>query len=384
MNLNQYYTQQHFGDILVEHLNHQSPIVAMDLGFGEGELLKAAKRRWDNLHLVGVDIDVKNVTNACRKTDIKAMLGDGFNSDLPERITEKYGDIDILVSNPPYFSTEINVSILSILKQSGLSECISKKTKKIPAELVFLAQNLRLLRAKGELGIILPAGLICGENWFILREYLYSEYTIKDCIQLPVGAFCKTDAQTFILIISKKQNADFPKVNLMHLDFSNKLAINYPDAIKRSDFIFHNRQIKESKYKATDEDSFLIKRGDSSHKSLQSKAIDYIHTTNFPSVPEVISLPNAPQQDCFNAQKGDILIARVGSRCLGRVAYVKSGSLPVSDCIIVVRSNNTQISSQIWDVMRQKKCKMDLIELSLGVGSKYLTHKIIKDYILNV
>ena len=35
MNLNQYYTQQHFGDVIVKHLNHLYPIVAMDLGIGE-------------------------------------------------------------------------------------------------------------------------------------------------------------------------------------------------------------------------------------------------------------------------------------------------------------------------------------------------------------
>jgi methylase of polypeptide subunit release factors len=384
MNLNQYYTQQYFGDVLVKHLNHQSPIVAMDLGFGEGELLKAAKRRWENLHLVGVDIDARNVTNACRQADIKAMHGDGFNPDLPARITEKYGDIDILVSNPPYFATDINRNVLSILKESGLSECISKKSKKVPAELVFLAQNLRLLRTRGELGIILPAGLICGENWLILREYLYSEYTIKDCIQLPVGAFCKTDAQTFILILSKKQKNDSSKVNLAHLDFNKNLTIKYSDAIKRSDFIFHNRQINEIKRKTIDKNSFIIKRGYTSHKSLKNQAIDYIHTTNFPSEPEIINIANVPQQEYLNAQSGDIIVARVGSRCIGRVAYIESGQLPVSDCIIIIRPMSAQIGSQIWSMMRQKKCKLDLTELSLGVGAKYLTHKIVKDYILNV
>lgn len=162
--LNQYYTKSIYGDKLIQSLNLTRPKVALDIGFGSGNLLHAAKRRWNDLSLVGVDVDNENIANARSKKLIQAVELNGFDPSLPEIIYERFGPIDLLVGNPPYYSRELDTDAKTILKSIGLLDCLSKHIKKVPAELIFLAQNLRILSKVGELGLIVPAGLVSGEG----------------------------------------------------------------------------------------------------------------------------------------------------------------------------------------------------------------------------
>ena len=189
MSLNQYYTKNIYGDLLIQNLSIASPQTALDLGFGAGDLLHAARRRWESLNLVGIDIDRKNILRANSDKLINALELNGFELALPEIINEKFGDIDLLISNPPYFSCDLDANNKKILREIGLMDCLSNRLNKIPAELIFLAQNLRLLTKTGEIGIILPAGLISGQKWHPVREFLLSNYHVTNVIQLPVDSF---------------------------------------------------------------------------------------------------------------------------------------------------------------------------------------------------
>jgi type I restriction enzyme M protein len=364
---------------LVNNLAIDSPKNAFDLGFGDGGLLLATKRRWETINLIGADIDETNISIAHSKKLIDAFEFDGFRPDLPEIINSKYGEIDLLVSNPPYYSCEFNQNISSVLNEAGLSKCLSKAPEKIPAELVFLAQNLRLLTEKGELGIILPAGLISGERWRETRELLFQEYNVKKVIQLPTKSFIKTEAQTFIVIISRKKNAH--STVLSHVDYDEEFEINLNDASERADYSYYQQQKNHHLNHQLSESDFSIFRGSMTHDQLKSFSHYFIHTTNLKNTPIELSLPDAPIATGNNAIPGDIVIGRVGRRCLGRVGLIKSGIVPISDCIIVVRCGSTKVRDFVWRKFREKAARNSLYELSLGVGAKYLTYKIVSDYI---
>lgn len=74
----QYYTNELYSSILVNNLIHTNPKSALDLGLGNGSLLTAAKNRWKDISLYGVDIDENNVNLAISGKSIKAILHDGF------------------------------------------------------------------------------------------------------------------------------------------------------------------------------------------------------------------------------------------------------------------------------------------------------------------
>ena len=81
------------------------------------------------------------------------------------------------------------------------------------------------------------------------------------------------------------------------------------------------------------------------------------------------------------ATPGDILIARVGRRCIGRVASVETGQAIVSDCIIVISPKNKFNSEAIWNIVSSSDFKKYLVSAAFGVGAKYITYKIIMDYL---
>lgn len=383
MQLNQYYTEELYGDRLVNSLNIQSPNLALDLGFGAGGLLYAARRRWSSISLIGIDVDKKNILNAKRDSLIEALELNGFSADLPEIIGDKYGLIDLLVSNPPYFSKDLDFESKKILRCSGLLECISNRTKNVPAELIFLAQNLRLLSDNGEIGIILPAGLVSGEKWQGLREFLFNEYHISNVIQLPINSFKGTDAQTFILVISKLKSPPSNVVSISHVLKNSNFNISVNDAVSRADFQYY-----ESKrgFKGASElysGDFSIFRGNRSHKVLKESVDYFIHTTEMPFTPQSTNLMFKPVMGINNVVEGDILIARVGRRCLGRALYVMQGSIPISDCIIAIRPNNKKIGSLIWEKISSSDGVDYLKNTSLGVGAKYVTHHSINEFLIN-
>lgn len=384
MQLSQYYTQKIYSNLLIESLAIDNPLHALDLGFGSGELLRAARRRWRELSLIGVDIDQVNIERANKKKLIQALHVDGFNPNLPEILSEKFGDIELLVSNPPYYSRENNSDIRQILKDSGLSECVSLSRKTIPAEVIFLAQNLRILKPGGELGIILPAGIISGEKWKRLREYLLAVYEVISCTQLPTHSFRNTDAQAFILIIRARDNScESASIKLRHANHTAEIIIPLKDAITRADYSYYKSSISFPE-KACYETKYKLLRGKNSQKALKDNFKHFIHTTNLQTIPSQLSLPNEPQDGAINAEAGDILVARVGRRCLGRVALVHSGSVPISDCVIIVRPKTAKDREEIWARFVCSSAKQRLLDVSLGVGAKYLTYDALEDFLKNV
>ncbi|AUZ83798.1 N-6 DNA methylase [Methylophaga nitratireducenticrescens] len=380
MQLNQYYTEDIYGDVLVDSFSSFAPRIALDLGFGSGSLLNAAQRRWNELSLIGIDIDNKNVDRANLTSTIKAIEYNGFDPSLPEIIKDRFGEIDLLVGNPPYFSREFDQDAKKILNSIGMLECIPSKAKKIPAELIFIAQNLRLLSKTGELGLIVPAGLVSGEKWKLIREYLLTEYSVSRVIQLPTNSFKNTDAQTFILIIQQK-SSDTKSITISHINSPKHLTISLKEAFQRADYTYYKSALKQNGPPEITANDFVLFRGNKSKNQLNAMGANFLHTTDIPSTPSQLSLRYSPMTNNNNSRPGDILIARVGRRCLGKVLYVQKGSLPISDCIIVIRPHNQQSGRKIWEKLSQPSCRNYLSEVSLGVGAKYLTYTTITEYL---
>ncbi|MGB0834819.1 MAG: N-6 DNA methylase [Psychrobium sp.] len=381
MKLNQFYTPPECSDALVSNLDILSPEVAVDLGFGEGELLKAAKRKWGNLKLIGIDVDKENVKKCCPSLGIDAFIGDGFDPELPSRIKRMYGEIDLLISNPPFFSSAWTDNTKNILMDANLEEIVPSLATKIPAEVVFLAQNLRLMSKTSELAIILPAGIASGEGWVKLRKHLFTNYNVKCCIQLPIGAFGKTDAQTFIFILNKNLKLNSGSVILLDFESESQISIPRIKAIERCDFNYHASELYRNSRISLSENSIFIRRGNLSRKYLNENNIEHLHTTDMPKFPSIIDVEVGSKANGNKASNGDILIARVGTRCLGRVALVKGKSIHVSDCIIVLKIKDCNLRDKVWSMLSNNKFKTYINKVALGVGAKYITHKIIREYL---
>src|SRR5690606_19906261 len=141
--LEQFFTNSDVSNLIASNLIGSAPRTVVDVGAGEGALLKAVSARWKRARLLGVDIDPK-LEGGC-SAGIERIMANGLDHALPAFLENIYGKIDLAVSNPPYKAITGNTHTDLILKEAGLFEAIGK-SKSYPAEVVFLAQNLRILK----------------------------------------------------------------------------------------------------------------------------------------------------------------------------------------------------------------------------------------------
>ena len=375
MNLGQYYTNEIYSDLLVTDLESKNAAQVLDIGCGKSNLLNAASRRWKKAKLIGFDIDPKNLSFNNNKLSLQ--YGDGLDPDLSDKILDTFGTIDVSVSNPPYLNVDYNKDVKQILNKVGMCDALSKNFTQIPAELVFIAQNLLVLKNTGELGVILPASIINGERWGGVREYLISEYSVNSCTQLPVNAFKQTETATFTVCL-EKHNAYNSCTKLSHHSNSETINIGREDAIHRMDFSYY-------KCKATHRGGSSklniesITRGNKTEKYLRSSNSEYLHTSNLKENFQIIEVSNDFSKPGYTiAEAGDIVIARVGSRCVGKSALVKSGKISVSDCLFVVRVSDYK---QLLKHLESGNFKRRVENSALGIGAKYITRKLLEEMI---
>jgi len=338
----QFYTPQTAGQLLVDSMLTDRAQAVVDIGVGSGQLLRAAQVRWQNARLYAADIDPQHVA-ATRKHFPDAICHrlDALQARLPSRLGLGENQADVAVCNPPYLSAADLPGIHNILRSVGLHDCIS--TKRVTTEIVFIAQNLRLLRPGGELAVIVPDGLATHNCYADLRQALCERHGLYRVIQLPDRFFAKTEARTYIFYLRKQAGV----ANEIHLASATpeghlleEIVISPALARNRLDYSFHSCVAKNSATVVTlrDLDAEIV-RGAFTHKECLTDDLPFFHTTDFKRFqkgrviyPDHSSLPGR-----WVARTGDVLIPRVGARCLHHTAKIISGNPVLTDCVYRIR-----------------------------------------------
>jgi type I restriction enzyme M protein len=245
--------------------------------------------------------------------------------------------------------------------------------------MIFLAQNLLLLRKGGELGIIIPDGLLTNSEFRVFRQDLLSNHGIVSVIQLPESIFKGTEARTHILIL-KKGVPNNRKVDLFLADkmgkFVDKVTVNQTLLLDRMDFYFHkhSQDYKIRKRSVTLGDLMVdIKRGQLTHSQLKNEQF-YIHTTTLKHLKEIRlrSNKNSFNKNYVQTAKGDILLARVGRGCIGKVSLVNRGIQPISDCVYRIRVPREYVRD-VWKSLTSEEGQKWLRARAHGVCAKVLS-----------
>ena len=202
--LGQYFTEERFSNLLISSLNLETPSTILELGIGEGSLAIAAMNRWGSARFIATEIDLDRIVSIKEKLPYVSVSNiDGLSPNIEEQLNIIAGDIDIAVCNPPYKIIAKEESYLNILKSAGfLNSC---NLNKLTTDILFLSQNIKMLKDDGELGIILPDTILTGCEFELFRKDLLSTTTITGLIQLPMSAFAKTEARTHILFLKKEK-----------------------------------------------------------------------------------------------------------------------------------------------------------------------------------
>ncbi|WP_084019607.1 N-6 DNA methylase [Dechloromonas agitata] len=395
--LGRYYT---FGDIsrvLIDQMHGQTPSRILDLGSGAGALSIAALQRWEDAEILTVDVDESagiklgaKLSNLPSCGKHRHVCADALSDHLPSLIASQAPEIDAAVCNPPFVVPKWRDGFAEILEDAGFNSCLPS-VNNVDAALLFLAQNLRLIKDGSTVGIILPDTLVSGARYRNFRRQLVERYCVERAIRLPRHSFSKTDAQAHILIISKRKPTT-DRTSLFRLDDSHKLSnglqVNLDKAIDRLDYEYHAQSTTSHsvgfKYQLLSELGVTLKRG--SHTSAQAKHAEtpILHTSNiqlsdygkwcdlscfsFKSATQ-----NLPGRELAIARPGDILIARVGRNLEHKVIGVKNGNPLITDCVLRLRAPAlyrkkilTQLSSPIGSAW--------LASRAHGVGARIITH----------
>ncbi len=343
-NLGQYYTQDHISKLLVSKIFIDKPKNIIELGSGDGSLVKAAQLRWKNSKIIGGDIDKNNVVNLQTEfPDLNFFMINGLSSKLSKDLNLSYGSVDVGICNPPYLKIKKNKEIGTIIKESNLGSLDDYKI--ITSDLVFLSQNLRLIRENGELGIILPDGLITSHQFENFRKKLIQNYYVRGIIELPEKVFKKTEAKTHILIVKKCIKPSY-KVKLYKADkkgnIIDRILVNKDDLYYRMDYSYH---LWKKNNLLTKGNSFTdigveIIRGKFSKKELENLGVNYIHTSDLGNnfVSKKFHQNKKLEKKHTIAVSGDIIIPRVGKRCLDKILLIDEGEVFISDCLYILRA----------------------------------------------
>ncbi|MCK4842809.1 MAG: SAM-dependent DNA methyltransferase [Methylococcales bacterium] len=385
--LGRYYTDPIVGSLLVNSIDIEPPSTVIDLCVGKGALIEEAVRKWSDSTFITVDIE-KNSSpfsfNNPNNSQIFHYTENSLNLNLAERLGIKWGQADLALCNPPYIRPKWNKQFFEILEEANLSHVFQKK-QDIPADMLFIAQNLRLLKKGGSLGLILPDGIITGEKYQSFRKTLCTNHRVSKVIELPRRIFKKTDAKAYIVVITKDiPDSDFITIQRLEEsgNLSPQLQISTESAIKRIDYSYlvQSHKIGQQKKRSIGDVALEVFRGTYISSERKSNNFPIFHTTDFLTnkryVPANYKLTLEMQKNIQGviAIPGDILIARVGRNFNKKICLVDTKKVAITDCILVLRVQ-PKYRLEVFSFLTSSSGGIALEAISHGVGAKFITPK---------
>lgn len=386
-----YYTSAIVCRTLVNAVEGARPKTIIELGAGRGAITSVAAERWSRARLITVDTDDTVPESFTGSTRGHAhFIHDALDDSLAERLGVGLGSIDIGFCNPPFIRPRWRSSFGQILEDAGLSGAL-KSVRDAGADLLFIAQNLRLLKRKGKLGLILPDGLISASRFLGVRDALLRNHHIEQVIQLPRRVFSKTEAQTHLLVLSK-QTGPTHIVRIREMQPNGQLcspiSVPFDQARIRMDFQYHRSMMQRGSCSEKLRFSEIIDkifRGSLSSSQLKKTSLSVFHLGDFPTVDPIFGVPKVPKKFLLSgaalkelsarvkvAESGDILVARVGRSLEEKVCVLEEGHCAISDCVFVVRTA-PKYRPLVVNYLTSESGKSAVAGLSHGVGARHIS-----------
>lgn len=392
-----YYTSAEVSRSLIAHIEARKPKLLLELGSGSGSLCFAAANRWRDARLVTVDVDrlvSKRLHAEHTGSDPKHchFVHDALDEALPDKIGLCLGTVDVAVCNPPYIRPQWRSGFGKILEDAGLSGTLVS-LRDAGADLLFLAQNLRLLRRNGKLGLILPDGLVTADRFYSVRQALMRQHKVEQVVQLPRRVFKGTEAQTYLAVLSKMAG-ETEKVRLRKMGPDGHLsaAIEIPQdlAAKRLDYTFHAQPSVRTPRGALQPiavgDAVTnVVRGKICSSAIATFPAPVFHLGDFAESAGDLSVRVVPKRftlgerfvkrvshDTCLALPGDILLARVGRKLETQLALVVHGPCVISDCIFALRTTDEH-RERLYRFFESDAGRLARATSAHGVAARFLS-----------
>jgi hypothetical protein len=371
----QFSTPEWVAELLCSRLNSR-PIIAADLGIGKGPLALALAKRFPSVRIVGVDNypAPRESIRQMRAAGMTLSRRDVSTPQFVSRFMSRYGRMDTIISNPPF--TYLNdENARQMLCEAG----IVAGDKKQRLDLVFLAQAMKMLRPGGEAAFILPVSAFSMSRSLMNLQTLVDKFGLVELISLPQDLYGDAEVQTAVLVMRPSQTREGD-------DTFTVYAANDRGTISHTGLFSARSLIEYFTHPITSEpENSLaalgsdVTRGRYSSKKLAHHGVSHFHTTSFQhySRAELI-FEDIPSEATVSldipAKEGDILIPRVGTRCLGRAAIVVRGSKHISDCVFRI-STPPKSRRKLWEFFSSEAGTNWQLSLARGACAKFITQQ---------
>ncbi len=369
-----YYTPIELAECILKLLPNINVNTVIDICCGSWNLLKAAKEKYSEAFIIGIDIDSDSKKHKIEGA--KFFVEDGREFALNKK---KAGQTyDLILSNPPfgYLCEECRkYNDKDFVAEECYSGLINKRYEgEMTQANMFLAHDESILL------FILPNTFVEGESLRKARCQIANDYKICDVIRLPSNTFEKGEINTFAIIMKKGTSSD-TFTNLYDAKKDNEWRIVKTGEMSYSDVIRGNWWLQIEPLK--NEKIISLRRGNISSSDFVKKGKMVFHcatkigTIWKPSVRYYDT--KTVSSKVVKAQKGDILINRVG-KGVGYWCQNTVSDIAVSDCIIVVENKFDDLVERF---MKNSTADGRLKVPIHGVATQYLTAQDIKKMITN-
>jgi len=180
-----------------------------------------------------------------------------------------------------------------------------------------------------------------------VRQRLLRECSTLRVLELGSGAFPDAQVEAFVVIAKKKRISERGRAVTLSLAtadgrITSAMEISRPEASIRWDFSYHAamKQMGAAKLQGPTLANLGAKivRGSRTRAQFVFAGQAHIHTSAFDSGTTRMRLSQRGWHSGLTvAESGDVLIPRVGTRCLLRQAVVESGFSPITEAVYRIR-----------------------------------------------
>ncbi|AOE70913.1 hypothetical protein A7317_29060 [Pseudomonas fluorescens] len=317
----------------------------LELGSGSGRLAQAVHSAAQPASYTGVELEQAMIDASPQLSGVRYLKRDVLSvSGLGKALGN--AQFDHVIGNPPYGIHDLPARARKRL----MSFCpdLDIQHAWAPIDLYFVMESLTRLKAAGSAAFIVGADIPCAIQSQPFRKQLIESASSVECYELPRFAFgWQVEVQAYVLVI-RFGHKRLRHVTLGKLDDEFALIaqrrIGVAQAIESMDSSHHafeemDSTLRRARGSVTMRDlNVSIVRGSRTRTQFAQLGVQHFHTSDFPKSGLEIAFESATLPGYQHATAGDILLPRVGTRCIERKAVVVSGESPYSDSVFRVRA----------------------------------------------
>ena len=344
MQRDSFYTPEILADKLLSYLGNEREFQnVVDFCVGDGELLRAAHKRWPKIQCFGSDISFDAIKRTKERHPTWLLSNFDFlkpRSIKSSKLFRNKKDFDLILLNPPFscWGGTLNHSVLN-----GLNFSSSTSIK-------FILEALKFLSPCGVIYAILPLSVAYSQKDKKVWTFLKEKYNLTVLEETSTKYFKNCTPNIILVSLNDYNQTGMSKLsirsdnNIFKLEvFRGKLSIFKKEMYLGSIYLIHTTNLKNNRIQG------LVTR------------------VNYES--SVIKGPA-------------VLIPRVGKPDVSKVCIINSDDeYCLSDCIFAIKCESENLSYTIFSLLVNK---WDVFsQLYRGTGAHYITKDKI-EYFLNL